>query len=77
MAGRPRVLPEPFSGVGSWDQWESHLEDVAALNESDNAEKLLWLKVRLTGRARTAFSAFARGDEGDIRRREVGAAWEI
>lgn len=55
MAARPRVLPEPFSGVGSWDQWKSHFEDVAALNEWDAAEKLLWLKVRLTGRARTAF----------------------
>ena len=59
MAVRPLVLPEPFSGDGSWSQWESHFEDVAAVNSWEEAAKLLWLRVRLTGRARTAYQRFS------------------
>lgn len=58
MATRPLVLPEPFSGEGSWSLWETHFEDVAAVNGWDTAAKLLWLRVRLTGRARTAYQRF-------------------
>ena len=52
---RPLVLPEPFTGDGSWTLWQSHFDDVAAVNGWDDAAKLLWLRVRLTGRARTAY----------------------
>ena len=59
MAGRPLVLPEPFTGEGSWDQWISHFENVAAVNTWDDAAKLLWLRARLTKRAQTAYQNFS------------------
>ena len=51
---RPVVLPEPYTGEGDYTQWQDHFESVAAVNRWDDAAKLLWLKVRLTGRAQTA-----------------------
>ena len=48
------VLPEPFSGDGSWEDWSDHFEYVVAVNKWDNAAKLLWLRVRLTGKAQMA-----------------------
>ena len=65
MASRPLVLPEPFSGEGSWVSWLYHFESIADVNDWDNGKKLKWLKVRLTGKAQTAFQrlpAEARGD---------------
>ena len=47
------VLPYTYAG-GEWSQWICHFESVAAVNGWDD-EKLLWLKVRLTERAQTAF----------------------
>jgi len=61
MASRPLVLPDPFSGEGSWDSWIVHFEDVAAVNNWGDAQKLLWLRVRLTGRARTAYQGLSAG----------------
>ena len=58
MAARPLVLPEPFTGEGSWDQWIAHFENVAAVNAWDDAAKLLWLRARLTKRAQTAYQKF-------------------
>ena len=55
MAARPVVLPEPFDGESSWEDWRLHFEDVAAVNEWTDAQKLKWLRVRLTGRAQKAF----------------------
>ena len=55
MASRPLVLPEPFSGEGSWESWLYHFESVADVNDWDDGKKLKWLKVRLTGKAQTAF----------------------
>ena len=52
---KPLVLPEPFSGDGSWEDWSDHFENVAAVNKWDDAAKLLWLRVRLTGKAQTAY----------------------
>lgn len=54
-ATRPLVLPEMFAGEEDVDQWFEHFEDVAAVNKWEGDALLLWLKVRLTGRARTAF----------------------
>ena len=57
MSSRPLVLPETFNGeAGNWDEWIDHFESVAVVNgwETD-ADKLKWLRVRLTGRALTAF----------------------
>lgn len=55
MASRPSVIPDAFNGDGSWEQWSYHFTNVAEVNEWDNEAKLKWLKVRLTGKAQTAF----------------------
>ena len=52
---RPLITPEPFSGTGSFSDWADHFEGVAAVNEWDDAAKLLWMRVRLVGRAQTAY----------------------
>ena len=52
---RPVLTPDPYSGEGSWDDWVDHFESVAEVNKWDGAAKLLWIRVRLTGRAQTAF----------------------
>ena len=57
---RPVVLPEIFTGEGNFDDWISHFESVAAINKWSDGEKLLWLKVRLTGKAHLAFDQLAR-----------------
>ena len=53
-ATRPLVLPEPYDGSGSWSEWSFHFENVAAVNNWDDAQKLRWLRVRVTGRAQKA-----------------------
>ena len=55
MASRPLVLPEPFSDEGSWESWLYQFESVVDVNNWDDGKKLKWLKVRLTGKAQTAF----------------------
>ena len=51
---RPLVLPETYDGSGSWDEWTFHFDNVADVNGWDDAQKLRWLRVRLTGRAQKA-----------------------
>ena len=53
-SARPLVLPEPFDGTANWDEWSFHFENVAAVNGWDDAQKLQWLRVRVTGRAQKA-----------------------
>ena len=55
MATRPVVLPELYSGEGNWSDWIDHFESVAAVNQWDDQAKILWIRVRLTGRAQTAY----------------------
>ena len=52
---RPLLTPEPFTGTGSFTDWVDHFEGVAAINEWDDATKLMWMRVRLVGRAQTAY----------------------
>ena len=56
MATRPLVLPDTFSGEAgsSWTEWKYHFQNVATVNEWSDAQKLQWLRVRLTGRAQKA-----------------------
>ena len=62
MSGKPLVLPEIYSGESQcWSDWIEHFESVAALNKwATEDEKLKWLKVRLAGKARTAFQKLPR-----------------
>lgn len=59
MATRPLVLPETYDGEKRWEEWIYHFESVAEVNGWEGEQKLQWLKVRLTGRARTAFQRLA------------------
>ena len=52
---KPLVIPEVFSGEGSWDDWMTHFLNVVEVNRWDNVAKLQWMKVRLTARAQKAF----------------------
>ena len=41
MAARPAVLPETFSGDGTFVDWLDHFETVAEVNEWGSAAKAL------------------------------------
>jgi len=56
---QPFVLPEVFDGQKSFDEWVSHFENVSTVNGWNNDDKLLLLKVRLTGKAHVAFAQLA------------------
>ncbi len=55
MAAKPPVIPELYTGEKSWDEWIDHFDSVSEVCGWDAANKLKWLRVRLTGRAGTAF----------------------
>ena len=67
MAARPLVLPDPFSGEGSWEQWYFHFQNVAAVNDWNAENQLKWLKVRLVGRAQTAFQRLPDDTRADFK----------
>ena len=52
---RPLVSPDTYSGDRNWTDWVEHFEAVAVVNGWDEPTKLLWLPVRLTGKAQTAW----------------------
>ena len=52
----PLVLPEVFSGEENFDDWIGHFEDVSAVNMWTDDKKLLWMHVRLTGKAHVALA---------------------
>lgn len=73
---RPLITPDAFSGDGNWDEWIEHFEGSAQVNGWDDATKLLWLRVRLTGRAQTAWKRLSteakstyEGAKGALRKR--------
>ena len=55
----PKTPPPPptYSGEsGSWADWIDHFECIAEVNKwATEEKKLKWLRVRLTGKALTAF----------------------
>ena len=55
MAMKPHVVPEPFTGEGSWDDWIDHFESAAAFNKWNAEDKLLRLRVGMTGRVQKAY----------------------
>ena len=52
---KPVVLPEPFNGEKSWEEWSYHFKNVATVNTWTEEQKLQCLRVRLTGRTQKAF----------------------
>ncbi|KAL5481749.1 hypothetical protein EMCRGX_G021978 [Ephydatia muelleri] len=52
---RPLVSPDTYSGDRNWTDWVEHFEAAALVNGWDEPTKLLWLPVRLTGKAQTAW----------------------
>ena len=55
---RPVIVPEYFSGEGSYEDWIDQFESIAEINHWSEEQKLRWLKVRLTGRALMAYKKF-------------------
>ena len=53
---RPLVLPEIFNGDGSFTDWICHFENASAVNGWSDDNKILWLQIRLTGKAHVAYS---------------------
>ena len=51
------MSPDSFSGLSNWAEWIDHFEAAALVNANgwDNEMKRLWLPVRLTGKAQTAW----------------------
>ena len=58
------IAPEPFTGEGSWDYWIDDFESVAAVNKWEDAQKLLWIRVRMTGRAQKAYKNLSEEAKG-------------
>ena len=56
---QPLVLPEIFDGDGSFTNWMYHFESVSADNEWSDDDKILWLRVRLMGKAHVAYSGLS------------------
>ena len=52
------ITPEPFSGEQSWEDWIDQFETIAMINGCNDEQKLIWLKVQLTGRALLVFMKF-------------------
>ena len=53
------VIREIFTGEENFDNWISYFVSVAVMNKWSDGEKLLQLKVRLTGKAHVAFDQLA------------------
>ena len=62
---RPVIVPEVYSGEQPWEDWIDQFESIAAINGWNEEKKLVWLKIRLTGRALLAFS----DDKGVVQER--------
>ena len=62
---KPLVLPDTYDGSQCWDDWISHFENVADVNEWNDGSKLKWIKVRLVGRAQKAFQHLGEDAKAD------------
>jgi len=63
---RPLITPDTFDGEASnWDDWVSHFESISRVNSWDESSKLLWLEVRLVGKARKAWNRLPEESKGN------------
>ena len=58
-AEQPVITPEPFSREQSWEDWIDHFESIASINRWNDEQKLIWLKVHLTGKGLLAYKKFS------------------
>ncbi|KAL5516969.1 hypothetical protein EMCRGX_G002428 [Ephydatia muelleri] len=68
MANKPFLLPETFSGESGtkWDEWINHFESCADVNNwTKDEDRLKWVRVRLVGKAQTAFRRLGEDDRTD------------
>jgi len=65
---RPLITPDSFSGKGNWEDWVDHFESAAAVNKWNDDAKMLWLRVRLTGRAQTAYKQLPEEARADYKK---------
>ncbi|KRY47195.1 Retrovirus-related Pol polyprotein from transposon 17.6 [Trichinella britovi] len=49
------AIPEQYDGSSDWDEWLEHFEDAAFVNGWNEAEKLKWLPLSLSQKARSTF----------------------
>ncbi|KRX68115.1 Retrovirus-related Pol polyprotein from transposon 17.6 [Trichinella sp. T6] len=49
------AIPEQYDGSSDWDEWLEHFEDAAVVNGWNEAEKLKWLPLSLSQKARSTF----------------------
>jgi len=49
------LLPEVFTGAEYFDDWLYHFENVSAINKWSDSKEVLWLSVRLSGKAHLAY----------------------
>lgn len=59
---RPLITPDAFNGEAStsWDKWIGHFESVARVNSWDEPTCLLWLEVRMMGKAQNVWKQLSR-----------------
>eukprot|EP00731_Ephydatia_muelleri_P002954 Em0001g2954a len=68
MASKPFLLPETFSGESGtkWDEWINHFESCADVNNwTKDEDRLKWVRVRLVGKAQTAFRRLGEDERTD------------
>ena len=56
------IIPDAYDGETAWDEWFAHFDCVARINGWDDKTRLLWLQVRMTGKAQRAWQRLARDD---------------
>ncbi|OUC41112.1 hypothetical protein D917_03617 [Trichinella nativa] len=49
------AIPEQYDSSSNWDEWLEHFEDAAVVNGWNEAEKLKWLPLSLSQKARSTF----------------------
>ena len=64
---RPVIVPECFLGDGCYEDWIDQFESIAEINHWSDEQKLMWLKVRLTGRALMAYKKFTLTARGSFK----------